>query len=82
LETPVILTNRLRRCRIFYVQSGSAVTWWWKSGDDHVNSTRLFPYFYECVEDARQNGYYVDFDTTPQHQPYPSTRPERAEVIQ
>lgn len=34
--------------------------WTWRSSDGSARSVRAFPYFYECVEDARRAGHSVD----------------------
>ena len=62
----LLTPTALRRCRIYYIAAGQAVSWGWHSDDARVKSTQLFPLFYECVEDARRNGFYVDLERTPE----------------
>ena len=64
---PAITATPLRRCRIYYMAAGQDLSWGWCSEDGHAKSRELFPLFFECVEDARTNGYYVDLERQPEN---------------
>ena len=34
--------------------------WGWHSSDGRWQSRTVFPYFYDCLTDARRNGYQID----------------------
>lgn len=34
--------------------------WGWHSSDGRRRSRTVFPYFYDCLTDARRNGYVID----------------------
>lgn len=57
----------LERCRIYYMSAGQELHWAWSSEGGERKSAELFPFFYDCVEDARRNGYYVDLERLPQN---------------
>ena len=48
-------------CHIYPVAlPGGAFEWKWRCRDGKRKSSRAFPLFYECVEDARSHGVDVD----------------------
>jgi hypothetical protein len=51
-----------RTCVIFAKPAGEqSYGWGWESGDKRRRSKGYFRYFYECVQDARQHGYEIEF---------------------
>jgi hypothetical protein len=38
----------------------SGFAWKWRASDGVTESTSIFVYYYECVEDARSTGYAVE----------------------
>jgi hypothetical protein len=49
-----------KTCIIFAEPFGAAgYGWGWQAGAKRCKA--LFRYFYECVQDARRNGYAVDY---------------------
>jgi hypothetical protein len=67
MQEELLTPTALRRCRIYYIAAGQVVSWGWRADDGRARSSQLFPLFYECVEDARGHGYYVDLDRTPEN---------------
>ena len=45
------------------ISSGEApgYAWKWTCETDKTHSTTVFAYYYDCVTDARKNGYAVEF---------------------
>jgi len=40
--------------------AGFGYEWKWLTEDGRTQSSTTFAYFYECVEDARRNGFTVE----------------------
>lgn len=55
-------TFTLRRVRVIDVPASCAqgFKWKWISADGREASERAFELFYECLQDARSNGFEVD----------------------
>ena len=53
----------LHPCEIYAVaaQAGHGYVWEWCAVADEAKSRRLFDLFFECLEDARNNGYEPHF---------------------
>ena len=52
-----------QHCLIYPVSvSGGQFQWKWRLKDGKRKSERAFEWFYECVEDARNNGCDVDLE--------------------
>jgi hypothetical protein len=53
----------LRPCEIYPVktQVGYGYVWEWSAVADEAKSRRSFDLFFECLEDARRNGYEPHF---------------------
>ena len=66
IAEPKITAAPLKRCRIYYMAAGQDVSWGWRSEDGRAKSRDLFPLFFECVENARENGYYADLERHPE----------------
>lgn len=50
----------MKPCEIIYVKQSNGTGWKWRAiAADHKpeSSVQTFELFYECVTDARQNGY-------------------------
>ena len=45
--------------------AGTDFEWKWRSADGKHESTQSFPYYFECFEDARQQGYTAKFEGSP-----------------
>ena len=68
-DGPSLTATPVRRCRIYYIAAGQDLSWGWTSEDGRARSRDFFPLFFECVEDARVNGYYVDLERLPEKLP-------------
>ena len=64
-DQPAITAMPLKRCRIYYMAAGQDLSWGWRSEDGRAKSRDFFSLFFQCVEDARSNGYYVDLERQP-----------------
>jgi hypothetical protein len=50
----------MKTCEIIYVKQSDGTGWQWRAiatDDKAKSSDQTFELFYECVTDARQNGY-------------------------
>lgn len=54
----------LKRCEVYYVASGQQLSWGWRT-EGGKSSSELFGFYYQCVEDARRNGYHVELSSKP-----------------
>ena len=52
----------MKTAEIYAVAAGDAAgyVWQWRCRDSKTNSTRSFPLYFDCVVDARENGYEVE----------------------
>ena len=53
----------MKQARVVSVMNpgpGFGYEWKWHTDDGKTKSSKSFAYFYECVEDARRNGYDVE----------------------
>lgn len=60
----------MKTADIFWVSVGGGdgqpkFAWKWRSEDKRKESASAFVYFYECVEDAKRNGYTPQIDGKP-----------------
>jgi hypothetical protein len=60
----------MKSADIFWVSVGGGdgqpkFAWKWRSEDRRKESASAFVYFYECVEDAKRNGYMPHIDGEP-----------------
>lgn len=62
---PAITAMPLKRCRIYYIAAGQDLSWGWRSEDGQARSREFFSLFFDCVQNARTNGYYVDLERQP-----------------
>ena len=53
----------LKRCEVYYVAAGPQLSWGWRA--EGRSSSELFPFYYNCVEDARRHGYHVELASKP-----------------
>jgi hypothetical protein len=64
---PAISATPLKRCRIYYMAAGQDLSWAWSSEDGSTKSRDFFSRFFDCVENARTNGFYVDLERQPEN---------------
>lgn len=52
----------MKAAEIFATASKGAngYTWKWRTADGKTESKQTFNFYYECLEDARNNGYVVE----------------------
>ena len=65
-ESPFIgitIEALLRPCEIYPIrtQCGHGYVWEWAAVADEAKSKQYFDMFFDCLEDARQNGYEPHF---------------------
>jgi hypothetical protein len=58
------------------VAMSAGVCWRWRSVDGNTDSTQSFMNYYDCLENARANGYQVE--AKPQHNEVAPTRLTRS----
>lgn len=53
----------MKTAAIFSIPATSAngYTWRWRANDGKAASSTRFAYYYECLRDAKENGYTVEF---------------------
>ena len=74
----------MKTATIFWVSAGGGdgqpkFAWKWRSEDKLKESASAFVYFYECVEDAKRNGYAPQIDGRPLTPPDPRRTRARPE---
>ena len=58
----------MKTCQIYPVSAGAGIYQWkWRcvEGKRKSTSSRAFDLYYDCVEDARNNGAVIDLDRVP-----------------
>ena len=52
----------MKKATLCAIASGEApgYAWSWSCESDKTHSAGAFPYYYDCVSDARKNGYVVE----------------------
>ncbi|MDB5902400.1 MAG: hypothetical protein JWM26_1278 [Betaproteobacteria bacterium] len=52
----------MKTARLFSIQvpQSTAFVWKWRCSDGKAESKQSFDLYYDCVEDARKNGYSVE----------------------
>lgn len=50
---------------VYAVLGATTFTWSWRSADDKQRSTTTFSFYFDCLQDARNQGYTAEFTNVP-----------------
>ena len=50
---------------VYAVLGATTFTWSWRSADEKQHSSTTFPFYFDCLQDARNHGYTAEFTNVP-----------------